>query len=85
MVWLTYNNISDIEEIKYFHNEKNKKTLKAFQLNGNKISGISDNFIKLLEEFELNILNISLNPIDLDKFKDKIEKIEKKGIRLLNL
>ena len=85
MVWLTYNNISDIEEIKYFHNEKNKKTLKAFQLNGNKISGIRDNFIKLLEEFELNILNISLNPIDLDKFKDKIEKIEKKGIRLLNL
>ena len=85
MVWLTYNNISDIEEIRYFHNEKNKKTLKDFLLNGNKISSISDNFIKLLEEFELNILNISLNPINLENFKDKIEKIERKGIRLLNL
>ena len=85
MVWLTYNNISDIEEIRYFHNEKNKKTLKAFLLNGNKISSISDNFIKLLEKFELNTINISLNPINLENFKDKIEKIEKKGIRLLNL
>ena len=85
MVWLTYNNISDIEEIKYFHNEKNKKTLSAFLLNGNNISSISDNFIKLLEQFELNILNISLNPIKLENFKDKIEIIEKKGIRLLNL
>ena len=85
MVWLTYNNISDIEEIRYFHNEKNKKTLKDFLLNGNKISSISDNFIKLLEKFELNTINISLNPINLENFKDKIEKIEKKGIRLLNL
>ena len=85
MVWLTYNNISDIEEIRYFHNEKNKKTLKDFLLNGNKISSISDNFIKLLEKFELNTINISLNPINLENFKDKIEKIERKGIRLLNL
>ena len=86
LVWLTYNNISDIEEIKYFHNEKNKKTLKGFLLNGNYIRSISDNFIKLLDEkFELNILNISLNPIKLENFKDKIEIIEKKGIRLLNL
>ena len=85
MVWLTYNNISDIEEIRYFHNEKNKKTLKDFLLNGNKISSISDNFIKLLEKFELNTINISLNPINLENFKDKIEKIERKGIRLLNI
>ena len=85
LVWLTYNNISDIEEIKYFHNEKNKKTLKTFNLNGNKISSISDNFIKVLEKFELTILNISLNPIDLENFKDKVEIIEKKGVRLLNL
>ena len=86
LVWLTYNHISDIEEIKYFHNEKNKKTLKAFLLGGNNIRSISDNFIKLLEEkFELNILNISLNPIKLENFKDKIEIIEKKGIRLLSL
>ena len=85
MVWLTFNKISNIEEIKYFHNEKNKKTLKAFLLNGNNISSISDNFIELLDQFELNILNISLNPIKLENFKDKIEIIEKKGIRLLNL
>jgi len=85
MVWLTFNKISNIEEIKYFHNEKNKKTLNAFLLNGNNISSISDNFIKLLDLFELNILNISLNPIKLENFKDIIEKIEKKGIKLLNL
>ena len=86
MVWLMFNHISDIEEIKYFHNINNIKTLKGFHLNGNNISSISDNFIKLLDEiFELNILNISLNPIKLENFKDKIEIIEKKGIRLLNL
>ena len=85
MVWLTYNHISDIEEIKYFHNEKNKKTLTAFLLNGNDISSISDNFIKLLDLFELNILNISLNPIKLEDYKDKVDAIEKKGIRLLSL
>ena len=85
MVWLTYNNISDLEEIKYFHNEKNKKTLNVFLLNGNNISSISDNFIKLLDQFELNILNISLNPIKLEDFKDKVQLIEKKGISLQNL
>ena len=78
-----FNQLTNLNELSYF-NDKTKQTLKKIYLKGNKISNF-DKIENIIKDFKnLKEINLEDNPIDFNKYKELIERIEnERGIKIV--
>ena len=78
-----FNQLTNLNELSYF-NDKTKQTLEKIYLKGNKISNF-DKIDNVIKDFKnLKEINLEDNPIDFNKYKELIKKIEnERGIKIV--